>query len=233
MSQLAWIYNEAPNRDSVVVNDRWGSDNPPIGSGKHHGGYFSGGDRQQANPAMLKVLVNRARLTAAAVSTVAAAAAVAAAVVAAAAAAVAAAAAAASAAAATSTCTCAPLIGALSTVMLTTALHCTAPQHKWENAFTIDSASWGYARDDGISSYLNITTLLYEIVSTVSYGGNVLINVGPTADGRIATIFQERLLQMGSWLKINGEAIYETRQVNRRAQCDCNAIPEPSFHTTT
>ena len=60
------------------------------------------------------------------------------------------------------------------------------------------------ARDDPFSAYLNISTLLYEIVSTVSYGGNVLINVGPTADGRIATIFQERLLQMGDWLKVNG-----------------------------
>ena len=30
---LAWLYNEAPNRETVVVNDRWGSDNPPIGSG--------------------------------------------------------------------------------------------------------------------------------------------------------------------------------------------------------
>ena len=32
--------------------------------------------------------------------------------------------------------------------------------------------------------------------------------VGPTADGRIATIFQERLLQMGAWLRVNGDAIY-------------------------
>lgn len=31
---LAWLYNEAPNREEVIVNDRWGSDNPPIGSGK-------------------------------------------------------------------------------------------------------------------------------------------------------------------------------------------------------
>ena len=34
--------------------------------------------------------------------------------------------------------------------------------------------------------YLNISTVLYEVVSTVAYGGNCLINVGPTADGRIA-----------------------------------------------
>ena len=69
----------------------------------------------------------------------------------------------------------------------------------------------------------------------VSCGGNMLLNVGPTHDGRIVPIFQERLLQIGimvnlysghknnfyiinefdkkigNWLKINGEAIYKTK----------------------
>jgi alpha-L-fucosidase len=48
------------------------------------------------------------------------------------------------------------------------------------------------------------------MVQTVAYGGNILINVGPTADGRIETIYEERLLQLGSWLKANGESIYKT-----------------------
>jgi alpha-L-fucosidase len=41
-----------------------------------------------------------------------------------------------------------------------------------------------------------------------STGGNVLINIGPTSYGKIIPIFEERLRQMGSWLKVNGEAIY-------------------------
>jgi alpha-L-fucosidase len=43
-----------------------------------------------------------------------------------------------------------------------------------------------------------------------STGGNVLINVGPTSYGKIEPIFEERLRQMGLWLKVNGEAIYSS-----------------------
>ena len=42
-------------------------------------------------------------------------------------------------------------------------------------------------------------------------GGNMILNVGPTHDGRIIPIFQERLLQLGSWMKVIGESIYATK----------------------
>ena len=44
-----------------------------------------------------------------------------------------------------------------------------------------------------------------------SCGGNLLINIGPTADGRINLLFEERLRQFGSWLQMNGEAIYSSK----------------------
>ena len=52
--------------------------------------------------------------------------------------------------------------------------------------------------------------ILYMSVNC-SCGGNILINVGPTSDGMISPIFEDRLRSMGSWLGVNGEAIYASK----------------------
>lgn len=83
--------------------------------------------------------------------------------------------------------------------------------HKWENAMTIDRYSWGYRRNAPLSNYLSIEDLLKTFITTVSCGGNMLMNVGPTSYGRIVPIMEERLKQMGEWLTVNGDAIYGTR----------------------
>uniref|UniRef100_A0A672H7X2 Alpha-L-fucosidase n=1 Tax=Salarias fasciatus TaxID=181472 RepID=A0A672H7X2_SALFA len=83
-------------------------------------------------------------------------------------------------------------------------------KHKWENCMTIDKKSWGYRRNAPLSNYLTINTLVATLVETVSCGGNLLMNIGPTHDGRIVPIFEERLRQMGQWLRVNGDAIYNT-----------------------
>ncbi|KAB0795841.1 hypothetical protein PPYR_09902 [Photinus pyralis] len=83
--------------------------------------------------------------------------------------------------------------------------------HKWENAMTIDAHSWGYRRNANIGDYLTTHQLIATLTKTVSCGGNLLMNVGPTSEGTISPIFQERLLDMGKWLNINGEAIYNTQ----------------------
>ncbi|XP_076645454.1 alpha-L-fucosidase [Halictus rubicundus] len=83
--------------------------------------------------------------------------------------------------------------------------------HKWENCLTIDRKSWGFRRNARLSEYLTLPELVRELVITVSCGGNVLMNVGPTKDGIISPIFEERLRGMGKWLAINGEAIYNTK----------------------
>ncbi|EZA56254.1 hypothetical protein DMN91_009980 [Ooceraea biroi] len=128
---LTWLYNESPVKDTVVVNDRWGSNMPC-----HHGGFYTCTDR--FNPGVLL-------------------------------------------------------------------------PHKWENCMTIDKKSWGFRRDAPLSEYFTLAGLVKELVVTVSCGGNLLMNVGPTKDGIISPIFEERLRGMGDWLAINGEAIYDTK----------------------
>ncbi|XP_054013327.1 alpha-L-fucosidase [Hylaeus anthracinus] len=83
--------------------------------------------------------------------------------------------------------------------------------HKWENCMTIDRKSWGFRRNAVLSEYFTLPELVKELVITVSCGGNLLMNVGPTKDGIISPIFEERLRGMGDWLAINGEAIYDTK----------------------
>ncbi|XP_024915631.1 plasma alpha-L-fucosidase isoform X2 [Cynoglossus semilaevis] len=83
-------------------------------------------------------------------------------------------------------------------------------EHKWENCMTIDKYSWGYRRNAQLADYLTIEQLVATLVETVSCGGNLLMNVGPTHNGIISPIFEERLRQMGQWLKVNGEGIYNT-----------------------
>ncbi|KAL0893722.1 hypothetical protein ABMA27_013869 [Loxostege sticticalis] len=125
---LAWLYNDSPVKNEIVVNDRWG-----IGIPCKHGDFYNCADRY--NPGRLQ-------------------------------------------------------------------------NHKWENAFTLDKKSWGYRRNMEVSDVLTMKELLNHIISTVSCGGNALINVGPTKEGTIAPIFEERLLDLGKWLKVNGEGIY-------------------------
>jgi len=125
---ISEFYNSAPNKDTLIVNSRWGT-----GSG---GDYSTGGDRFTPGKTL---------------------------------------------------------------------------DYKWESCFTVQAHSWGYDRTEDISSFFSTTELLKQLVLTVSTGGNLLLNVGPTADGRIVPAFEDRLLGMGKWLEVNGDAIYNTR----------------------
>lgn len=128
---LAWLYNNSPVKDEVVVNDRFAKDMPG-----QHGDYFS--SEYQDTDA-----VNSG--------------------------------------------------------------------HLWEENRGI-GGSYGFNRAENIDDYNSSEEIIHELVDIVSRGGNLLLNVGPTADGRIPVIMQQRLVDMGEWLEVNGEAIYGTRK---------------------
>jgi alpha-L-fucosidase len=129
---LAWLYNDSPCKEDVVVDDRWGKD-----TRGHHGGYYTTeyGKLDEVNA---------------------------------------------------------------------------FNQRKWEECRGM-GASFGYSRNETIDEYKSAKDLIHLLVELVARGGNLLLDIGPTADGRIPVIMQQRLLEIGGWLKVNGEAIYGTK----------------------
>ncbi len=81
--------------------------------------------------------------------------------------------------------------------------------HPWEEIRGIGT-SFGYNRVENLNNYLSSGELVRLLVNVVANGGNLCLNIGPKADGNIPVIMQQRLLDIGAWLKVNGEAIYET-----------------------
>lgn len=68
--------------------------------------------------------------------------------------------------------------------------------------------SFGLNRNEKLEAYSTGKELVHHFVKLVANGGGMILNVGPKADGQIPLIQQERLMQLGDWLKINGAAIY-------------------------
>ena len=68
--------------------------------------------------------------------------------------------------------------------------------------------SWGWNRKSKLSDFKTTKELIDELVTTVSRNGNMLLHVGPAADGTISPIFNDRLLGLGDWLKVNGQTGY-------------------------
>ncbi|WP_223550668.1 alpha-L-fucosidase [Aestuariivivens sp. NBU2969] len=68
--------------------------------------------------------------------------------------------------------------------------------------------SFGLNRNETLEAYGTSQELIHRFVQAVANGGGMILNVGPKADGQIPLIQQERLIQLGNWLHINGDAIY-------------------------
>lgn len=79
--------------------------------------------------------------------------------------------------------------------------------YPWETCMTMGN-SWSYVPND---SYKPANEIIEKLVDIVSKGGNYLLNIGPGPDGEWDPVAYQRLKEIGSWMKINGEAIYGTR----------------------
>ncbi|CAG8949483.1 hypothetical protein HYFRA_00007713 [Hymenoscyphus fraxineus] len=83
-------------------------------------------------------------------------------------------------------------------------------ERKWESNQGMDPYSYGYNRATPPELYMNATTLVGILVDMVSKNGNLLLDVGPKADGTIDVTQVAHLLEAGIWIKANAEAIFNT-----------------------
>ncbi|KAI2627566.1 glycoside hydrolase family 29 protein [Hypoxylon sp. NC1633] len=85
-----------------------------------------------------------------------------------------------------------------------------AQRRKWESNQGMDPYSYGYNGATPDEAYMNASTLIYTLVDIVSKNGNLLLDVGPRADGSIVQPEVDSLLEAGRWIKSHGEAIFNT-----------------------
>lgn len=139
---LAWLYNESPVKNSVVVNDRWGKET----RSKHGGYYTTEYDIVHNEDASNKKF-----------------------------------------------------------------------DHPWEECRGI-GGSFGYNRNESLGDYETSDAVIRMLIEKVARGGNLLLDIGPAADGTIPVIMQQRLADIGTWLKTNGEAIFGTTAAKPSSQ---------------
>lgn len=96
----------------------------------------------------------------------------------------------------------------------------------WEACHTF-SGAWGYHRDE--SSWKSVDMLVKMLVDTVSKGGNLLLNVGPTARGEFDDRALDRLYGIGEWMRRHSDSIYGCTQAPEGFQApeDCRLTYNP------
>jgi alpha-L-fucosidase len=98
----------------------------------------------------------------------------------------------------------------------------------WQTDTSVSNKSWGYIKNDTFKSPQFVVDQLVDIVSK---NGNLLLNIGPRSDGTIPDEVQQVLRDVGSWLKVNGEAIYGTRPWRTYGEGPTK-VTAGSFHDT-
>jgi alpha-L-fucosidase len=80
-------------------------------------------------------------------------------------------------------------------------------ERHWQTDTSISNISWGYLEHD---DFKTPDFLVHQLIDIVSKNGNLLLNIGPRPDGTIPDEVRNSLLEIGAWLRQNGEAIYGT-----------------------
>lgn len=101
--------------------------------------------------------------------------------------------------------------------------------HTWEESRGM-GFSYGYNRAERIEHYHSGRELITMLIDLVSRGGNLLLDIGPAADGTIPVIMEERLLQIGDFLKVNGDGIYGTKPWKTSRQFAGDAAPKVEYN---
>ncbi|HEY1424986.1 MAG TPA: alpha-L-fucosidase [Candidatus Acidoferrum sp.] len=95
---------------------------------------------------------------------------------------------------------------------------------KWEECRGLGQ-SFGYNRAEGEAETISASDLIHLLVDIVSKNGNLLLDVGPEADGTIPAVQMERLQELGEWMRANGDAIYGTHPWKRAEGETVEKIP--------
>ena len=88
--------------------------------------------------------------------------------------------------------------------------------YPWETCMPM-ATSWSYVPND---KYKSPGTLVRTLCRIVARGGCLLLNIGPSPEGDFAPDAYDRLEKIGQWMRLNGEAIYETRPIKPYEQGD-------------
>jgi alpha-L-fucosidase len=96
----------------------------------------------------------------------------------------------------------------------------------WQTDTSVSNKSWGYIEHD---TFKTPKFIIHQLADVISKNGNLLMNIGPRADGTIPDEVQSVLRSVGEWLTINGDAVYGTRPWKSYGEGPTKVV-EGSFH---